>query len=245
MRKYYRENPQMNRMELPAMTAERQRDVKIRDVMNESSGARWKREGMNRSQSCRENSMKNTDTFTANMVCLAVMPISGHLARTAAIVLTSGISGWYAGELKRKVDIFTKRTIRRAETVTSVDNRQRSTLLYRWEGRRWPFLYGTASGKTEEELTEELAGVIFKNPISEKWEPMDEHLSGKCEEKLQIANSLQKSTRGISGERAVFEQVQPKDSMHQRLRQDLGQPASPRITLHGLWQRHSIHQDIM
>ena len=34
------------------------------------------------------------------------------------------------------------------------------------------------SGKTEEELTEELAGVIFKNPISEKWEPSDEYLSG-------------------------------------------------------------------
>ena len=34
------------------------------------------------------------------------------------------------------------------------------------------------SGKTEEELTEELAGVIFKNPIGEKWEPSDEYLSG-------------------------------------------------------------------
>ena len=46
------------------------------------------------------------------------------------------------------------------------------------------------SGKTEEELTEELAGVIFKNPIGEKWEPSDEYLSGNVREKLQTAKQF-------------------------------------------------------
>ena len=43
------------------------------------------------------------------------------------------------------------------------------------------------TGKSEEEVTAELAGVIFQNPVTEKWETADEYLSGNVREKLQIA----------------------------------------------------------
>lgn len=92
---YYRENSVMNWMDLPAMTAERVKGmVKIRDVTNELIQCQMEEEAMNRSQSCRENSMKNTIPLQQNMVCLAVMPISGHLARQQLLSFDfSGISG--------------------------------------------------------------------------------------------------------------------------------------------------------
>ena len=95
------------------------------------------------------------------------------------------------GELKRKADIFTKRTIRRAETVTSVDTASEALAVSIGERAGVDLSYmAQLSGKTEEKLTEELAGVIFKNPISEKWEPSDEYLSGNVREKLQIAKQF-------------------------------------------------------
>ena len=84
---YYRENSVMNRMVLPAMTAERVKGmVKIRDVTNELIRCQMKREAMSRSQSCRKNSMKNMISLQQNMVLSAAMPIRGHSVRTAAIV---------------------------------------------------------------------------------------------------------------------------------------------------------------
>ena len=67
------------------------------------------------------------------------------------------------------------------------------------------------SGKTEEELTEELAGVIFKNPISEKWEPSDEYLSGNVREKLQTAKQFAEDHPEYQVNVQYLEQVQPKD----------------------------------
>ena len=67
------------------------------------------------------------------------------------------------------------------------------------------------SGKTEEELTEELAGVIFKNPIGEKWEPSDEYLSGNVREKLQIAKQFAEDHPEYQVNVQYLEQVQPKD----------------------------------
>ena len=103
------------------------------------------------------------------------------------------------GELKRKADIFTKRTIRRAEPVTSVDT-----------VRHWRYLSGKKAkvdipymmeltGKTEEEVTEELTGVIFKNPLTDKWEPSDEYLSGNVG-KLNIARQFARKPSGIYGQ---------------------------------------------
>ncbi len=150
------------------------------------------------------------------------------------------------GELKRKADIFTKRTIRRAEPVTSVDTASEALAVSIGERAGVDLSYmAQLSGKTEEELTEELAGVIFKNPISEKWEPSDEYLSGNVREKLQIAKQFAENHPEYQVNVQYLEQVQPKDLDASEIEARLGQPGSPRITLHGLWQRHSIHQDIM
>ena len=116
------------------------------------------------------------------------------------------------GELKRKADIFTKRTIRRAETVTSVDTASEALAVSIGERAGVDLSYmAQLSGKTEAELTEELAGVIFKNPISEKWEPSDEYLSGNVREKLQIAKQFAEDHPEYQVNVQYLEQVQPKD----------------------------------
>lgn len=45
------------------------------------------------------------------------------------------------------------------------------------------------TGKTKEVVTEELAGVIFQNPLTDRWETADEYLSGNVREKLSVARS--------------------------------------------------------
>ena len=84
---YYRENSVMNRMELPAMTAERVKGmVKIRDVTNELIQCQMEEGSDEQITKLQGNSMKNTIPLQQNMVFSAAMPISGHLVRTAAIV---------------------------------------------------------------------------------------------------------------------------------------------------------------
>ena len=95
------------------------------------------------------------------------------------------------GELKRKADIFTKRTIRRAEPVTSVDTASEALAVSIGEKAKVDIPYMMElTEKTEEEVTEELTGVIFKNPLTDKWEPSDEYLSGNVREKLNIAKQF-------------------------------------------------------
>ncbi len=67
------------------------------------------------------------------------------------------------------------------------------------------------TGKTEAELTEELTGVIFRNPLNEKWEPSDEYLSGNVREKLKIARGFAENCLEYAVNVQYLERVQPKD----------------------------------
>lgn len=59
-----------------------------------------------------------------------------------------------------------------------------------------PFM-AELSGKTEEQITEELAGAIFRNPLTDKWETSDEYLSGNVREKLGIAERFARKPSGV------------------------------------------------
>lgn len=61
------------------------------------------------------------------------------------------------------------------------------------------------------ELTEELTGVIFRNPLNEKWEPSDEYLSGNVREKLKIARGFAENRPEYAVNVQYLERVQPKD----------------------------------
>ena len=211
---YYRENSVMNRMELPAMTAERVKGmVKIRDVTNELIQCQME-EGSNEQITKLQGKLNEEyDTFTAKYGLLSSNANKRAFGQDSSYCLLTSLEFLDdKGELKRKADIFTKRTIRRAETVTSVDTASEALAVSIGERAGVDLSYmAQLSGKTEEELTEELAGVIFKNPISEKWEPSDEYLSGNVREKLQIAKQFAENHPEYQVNVQYLEQVQPKD----------------------------------
>ena len=211
---YYRENSVMNRMELPAMTAERVKGmVKIRDVTNELIQCQMEEGSDEQITKLQGKLNEEYDTFTAKYGLLSSNANKRAFSQDSSYCLLTSLEFLDdKGELKRKADIFTKRTIRRAETVTSVDTASEALAVSIGERAGVDLSYmAQLSGKTEEELTEELAGVIFKNPISEKWEPSDEYLSGNVREKLQIAKQFAEDHPEYQVNVQYLEQVQPKD----------------------------------
>ena len=211
---YYRENSVMNRMELPAMTAERVKGmVKIRDVTNELIQCQMEEGSDEQITKLQEKLNEEYDTFTAKYGLISSNANKRAFSQDSSYCLLTSLEFLDdKGELKRKADIFTKRTIRRAETVTSVDTASEALAVSIGERAGVDLSYmAQLSGKTEGELTEELAGVIFKNPIGEKWEPSDEYLSGNVREKLQLAKQFAEDHPEYQVNVQYLEQVQPKD----------------------------------
>lgn len=126
------------------------------------------------------------------------------------------------GNFIRKADMFSKRTIRQKVVVTSVDTASEALALSLAEKAQVDMPYMMElTGKTEQEIAEDLEGVIFLNPMygfggqgegRAKYLPADEYLSGNVREKLRTAR---KSAELSPGDYAVnvkaLEQVQPKD----------------------------------
>ena len=211
---YYRENSVMNRMELPAMTAERVKGmVEIRDVTNELIQCQMEEGSDEQIIELQGKLNEEYDTFTAKYGLISSNANKRAFSQDSSYCLLTSLEFLDdKGELKRKADIFTKRTIRRAETVTSVDTASEALAVSIGERAGVDLSYmAQLSGKTEEELTEELAGVIFKNPIGEKWEPSDEYLSGNVREKLQIAKQFAEDHSEYQVNVQYLEQVQSKD----------------------------------
>ena len=123
------------------------------------------------------------------------------------------------GTLKRKADMFTKRTIKRQETVTSVDTPSEALAVSMSEKACVDIKYmETLLGGSEhyERIVSELSGVIFKNPLSDPddpyagWENSDEYLSGNVREKLSIARLSAETNPEYVVNVAALERVQPK-----------------------------------
>ncbi|MFQ6964528.1 MAG: DUF4368 domain-containing protein [Oscillospiraceae bacterium] len=124
------------------------------------------------------------------------------------------------GNFLRKADMFSKRTIKQKVTVQSVDTASEAYALSLAEKARIDMPYmSQLTGKTEQELFEDLKGVIFLNPmhISEedgkpKYLPADEYLSGNVREKLRWAKRSAELYPEDYGENIrALEAVQPVD----------------------------------
>ena len=116
------------------------------------------------------------------------------------------------GKFEGKADMFTKRTIKRAEVVTSVDTASEALAVSLSEKAKVDLAYmAQLAGKSEDEITEELAGVIFKNPLTDRWETADEYLSGNVREKLAVAKNYAENHPEFAVNVASLERVQPKE----------------------------------
>ena len=114
--------------------------------------------------------------------------------------------------LKRKADIFTKRTIRPHEAITSVDTASEALALSISEKACVDMDYmAQLSGKGQEELIDELNGVIFLDPVHGEWQTADEYLSGDVRQKLREAEAAAKDSPGYLPNVEALRQAQPKD----------------------------------
>ena len=211
---YYRENSVMNKMELPVVTGERVRGmVAIRDATNRLLERQLEECSDEEVASLQAELNQVYDSFTAKYGLLSSNANKRAFSMDSSYCLLTSLEFLdEKGELKRKADIFTKRTIRRAEPVTSVDTASEALAVSIGEKAKVDIPYMMElTGKTEEEVTEELTGVIFKNPLTDKWEPSDEYLSGNVREKLNIARQFAENHPEYMVNVQALERVQPKD----------------------------------
>jgi len=211
---YYRENSVMNKMELPVVTGERVRGmVAIRDATNRLLERQLEECSDEEVASLQAELNQVYDSFTAKYGLLSSNANKRAFSMDSSYCLLTSLEFLdEKGELKRKADIFTKRTIRRAELVTSVDTASEALAVSIGEKAKVDIPYMMElTGKTEEEVTEELTGVIFKNPLTDKWEPSDEYLSGNVREKLNIARQFAENHPEYMVNVQALERVQPKD----------------------------------
>ncbi len=122
------------------------------------------------------------------------------------------------GQLKQKADMFTKRTIKPHQAVTSVDTASEALAVSIAEKAEVDMAYmAELSGKTQEELAQELRGVIFRlpEPLAEGESPRyvtaDEYLSGNVRRKLRQAQRAADKDPAFSVNVEALTAAQPKD----------------------------------
>ena len=121
------------------------------------------------------------------------------------------------GRLERKADMFTKRTIKPHRAVTSADTAMDALAVSIGERAcvDLPFM-AQLTGKTADELTAELRGVIFKDPAAgsdplKGWQTADEYLSGNVRQKLKAARAAAERDPAYQGNVDALLAAQPKD----------------------------------
>ena len=119
--------------------------------------------------------------------------------------------------LKRKADLFTKRTIRSHKPAEKVDTAVEALALSIGEKAHVDMEYmSKLTGKDEETLFAELTGVVFLNPdynegVNEKYLPADEYLSGNVRQKWAVAQGKAKQDPQYQINADALAQVQPTD----------------------------------
>lgn len=120
--------------------------------------------------------------------------------------------------LKRKADLFTKRTIRSHKAVEKTDSATEALAVSIGEKAKVDMAYMEhLTGKSEEEIFSDLQNVIFLNPeyeegkTAEKYLTADEYLSGNVREKLAFARIKAQENEILQTNVSALEQVQPKD----------------------------------
>ena len=134
------------------------------------------------------------------------------------------------GNMERKADMFTKRTIRQAQVVTSVDTASEALAVSIAERARVDMPYmAQLTGKTQDELASELRGVIFRLPNwsgsedNPRFVTADEYLSGNVRKKLTEAREAAKTAPELYSDNVVaLEAAQPKDLEAQEIDVRLG-----------------------
>ena len=212
---YYRVNSLMNQVKMPAATAERVKGmVAIRDTVRELIAMQMEEFVADEEiQKQQEKLNQVYDTYTAKYGVIGSNANKRAFSDDSSYCLLCSLEDLNEdGTLKRKADMFTKRTIKKAVAVTSVETATEALALSLNERAKVDLPYmAKLTGKTEEKITEELVGVIFKNPLTDQWESGDEYLSGNVRDKLNTARTFAESHPEFTPNVRALEAVQPRN----------------------------------
>jgi N12 class adenine-specific DNA methylase/adenine-specific DNA methylase len=212
---YYRVNSLMNQVKMPAATAERVKGmVAIRDTVRELIALQMEENVTDEEiQKQQEKLNQVYDTYTVKYGVIGSNANKRAFSDDFSYCLLCSLEDLNEdGTLKRKADMFTKRTIKKAVAVTSVETATEALALSLNERAKVDLTYmAQLTGKTEEKITEELVGVIFKNPLTDQWESGDEYLSGNVRDKLNTARTFAESHPEFTPNVRALEAVQPRD----------------------------------
>ena len=212
---YYRVNSLMNQVKMPAATAERVKGmVAIRDTVRELIAMQME-EFVTDEEIWKQQEKLNQvyDTYTVKYGVIGSNANKRAFSDDSSYCLLCSLEDLNEdGTLKRKADMFTKRTIKKAVAVTSVETATEALALSLNERAKVDLPYmAELTGKTEEKITEELVGVIFKNPLTDQWESGDEYLSGNVRDKLNTARTFAESHPEFTPNVRALEAVQPRN----------------------------------
>ena len=214
---YYRENSRMKLVSLPVTGTNRVKGmIAIRDCAREL--IRYQTEGY--SDAVIEGQQKELnrlyDLFRSKYGLLNERANMRVFADDNSYPLLSSLEILAEdGTLERKADMFSKRTIKAHEAVTSVDTASEALSISLAEKARVDMGFmAQLTGKTEEELEQELSGVVFRLPESDTENPQyvseDEYLSGNVREKLKMAELAQQVDARYQVNVTALQKVQPK-----------------------------------
>ena len=213
---YYRQNSIMTKPDLNATAKERAKGmVELRDCVQKLIGQQM--DGFISDDAIRQTQAELNelyDSFTAKYGLINSRANALAFADDSSYYLLCSLEELDEDKnLKRKADMFTKRTIKAHEVVTSVDTASEALALSISEKAGVDMEYmSQLTGKDEDTLASELRGVIFRNPENRQWETADEYLSGNVREKLRIAQSAQNMQEGDYADNVqALKAAQPKD----------------------------------
>ena len=236
---YYRVNSLMNQVKMPAATAERVKGmVAIRDTVRELIAMQMEETVTDEEiQKQQEKLNQVYDAYTAKYGVIGSNANKRAFSDDTSYCLLCSLEDLNEdGTLKRKADMFTKRTIKKAVAVTSVETTTEALALSLNERAKVDLTYmAQLTGKTEEKITEELVGVIFKNPLTDQWESGDEYLSGNVRDKLNTARTFAGSHLEFTPNVRALEAVQPRNLEASEIEVRIG----------ATWIEPSDYQDFM
>ena len=213
---YYRQNSIMTKPDFNATAKERAKGmVELRDCVQKLISEQM--DGFISDETIRQTQAElNTlyDGFTAKYGLINSRANALAFAEDSSYYLLCSLEELDEDKnLKRKADMFTRRTIRAHEAVTSVDTASEALALSISEKACVDMAYmAQLTGKDEDALASDLRGVIFRNPENKRWETADEYLSGNVREKLRIAQSAQNLFEGdYAGNVEALQAAQPRD----------------------------------
>ncbi len=211
---YYRENSVMNPVDLPKNTVNRViAMIALRDTVRELLQGQLEDASDAQIAAMQQTLNAQYDDFSKQFGLISATANKRAFQQDSSYCLLAALEVLDEnGQLKRKADIFTKRTIRKPEPVESVDTASEALALSIGERARVDLPYmASLCGKSEDEIIDELRGVIFLDPTNNTWETSDEYLSGNVREKLRAAQSAAEHDPTYQVNVEYLKRVQPKD----------------------------------